>query len=114
MPMLAAKAAPNGTPQYIRLTAVPRRRGPATSLVRAIRLGKAAPRPTPVRQRATSRLLKSQAIVVTSENNPNRATDAISTRLRPMRSANNPPRKAPGSRPKIPALKTHPMCNLSS
>ena len=79
----AASAAPMGTPQYIRLTAVPRKRGPAASDVRAIRFGNAAPSPTPVISRAKTSEGKSQAIAVASENKPNSATEPIKIRLRP-------------------------------
>ncbi|MNZ90817.1 hypothetical protein D3C78_1097880 [compost metagenome] len=114
MPIIAAEAAPSGTPQYIRLTAVPRRRSPAASEHRAIRLGSAAPRPTPVNRRAPIRLYSSQAWAVAMEKMPNSATEAINTRLRPMRSAIQPPTSAPGSRPRMPALNTQPICSLSS
>ncbi len=114
MPITAAIAAPNGIPQYIAPTAVPRCRGPAASEHSAIRFGIAAPSPQPVINRATSRLSKLQTCVVASENRPNIATDHISTRLRPNRSASRPPSAAPGSRPSAPALNAQPICATAS
>ena len=112
--MAAASAAPIGTPQYIRLTAVPRKRGPAASEVSAIRFGSAAPSPAPVIKRANTSDGKSHASAVTIENRPNSTTEPSSTFLRPCRSASIPPNSAPGSRPSIPALKIQPICILSS
>ena len=103
-----------GTPQYIRLTARPRKREPAASEVKAIRFGNAAPSPTPVSRRASSSVGKLHASAVASENRPNSSTDPNRMRLRPWRSASMPPTSAPGSRPRIPALKIQPICILSS
>ncbi|MCY1439741.1 hypothetical protein D9M71_559910 [compost metagenome] len=111
----AANAPPNGTPQYITLTAVPRERMSAASADRAIRLGSAAPSPSPVRKRAASRLFRSHAWAVAMENSPNRITAPISTSLRPTRSASQPPPSAPGNRPRMLALNTAPiMLGLSA
>ncbi len=109
-PTTAAMAPPNGMPQYITLTAVLRRRGGTASAHSAIRLGMAPPSPMPVATRITSRLAKSHTCAVAIENTPNSAVARISTRLRPMRSASRPPSMAPGSRPKVPALKARPIC----
>ncbi len=103
-----------GTPQYIRLTARPQKREPAASEVKAIRFGNAAPSPTPVSRRASSSVGKLHASAVTSENRPNSSTDPNRMRLRPWRSASMLPTSAPGSRPRIPALKIQPICILSS
>jgi hypothetical protein len=110
MPITAAIAAPNGMPQYIAPTAVLRCCGGTASEQSAIRLGIAAPSPRPVMKRAASRLSKFQTCVVAIEKMPKSATDSISTRLRPIRSARRPPIAAPGRSPSAPMLKAQPIC----
>ncbi|MNR44566.1 hypothetical protein D3C85_1633270 [compost metagenome] len=52
----AASAPPRGTPQYMTLMAVPRLRSLTASAHKAMRLGRAAPRPNPVMKRTSNRL----------------------------------------------------------
>ncbi len=104
-----------GTPQYIRLTARPRKREPAASEVKAIRFGNAAPSPTPVSRRASSSVGKlacqrggQQRTGQTAAPTP---TECAYARGGPP-ACRPPARRAAGRR--IPALKIHPICILSS
>src|SRR5690554_2014367 len=106
-------AAPTGIPQYIRPTARPRFCGDTASEASVIKIGMAAPRPAPASERTASNELKLLTHTVHKVKTANTAVDQISTCLRPIRSATRPPTSAPGNKPRIPALKNTPNCELS-
>ena len=106
-------AAPTGIPQYIKPTARPRFAGVTASDASVIKIGIAAPRPAPAKKRTANNELKLLTHTVQSVNTANTAVDQIKTVLRPIRSAIRPPTSAPGNRPRIPALKNTPNCELS-
>ena len=106
-------AAPTGIPQYIRPTARPRFAGVTASEANVIKIGIAAPSPAPAKKRTASNELKLFTHTVHNVKTAKMATDQINTVLRPIRSAIRPPTSAPGSKPKIPALKNTPSCELS-
>ena len=106
-------AAPTGIPQYMRPTARPRFSALTASEARVIKFGIAAPKPAPAKKRTNKRLLKLLTQTVHKVNKANTATEPINTFLRPIRSEYRPPISAPGNKPKIPALKNTPNCELS-
>src|SRR5574344_463046 len=106
-------AAPTGIPQYIKPTARPRFCGETASDAKVIKIGMAAPKPAPAKKRTANRLSKLFTHTVHKVNKAKTAVDQINTFLRPIRSAKRPPTKAPGNKPKIPALKNTPSCELS-
>jgi hypothetical protein len=113
-PISDAITPPNGIPQYITATALLRERGSTDSDDKAIRFGIAPPRPRPVSARTATSIAKPDTCAVAIDSSPNRHTDAISTCLRPMRSASQPPSIAPGSRPNVPALNASPICETDN
>lgn len=78
-PIADAITPPNGIPQYIALTALPRSLGSTASDDSAIRFGIAPPSPTPVSTRTTTSIAKLDACAVAIDSKPNVHTDTIST-----------------------------------
>ena len=76
-------AAPNEKPQKATVIKNERLRVGAYSLTRILAFGMAAPRPSPVRKRKTTRLCTSGAKAVAMVSTPNRQTLHSSTILRP-------------------------------
>ncbi len=111
IPAPRGSAAPTGTPQYIRLTAVPRNRGPAASEVNAIQIRR--PSPTPVIRRASSSwkapCQRGRDGKQTEQHDRTRSAPACG-----HGGQQEFPTNAPGSSLRIPALKIQPICILSS
>src|SRR5882757_10028089 len=103
-----ARTPPNGYPQNIRPTTVPRERRGVYSEVSAMALGSAPPRPIPVRNRTTTSPATEPTRGVASEQAVNTATEISSTRRRPNRSPSLPRRRAPTRLPNSPTPKTAP------
>jgi hypothetical protein len=101
-----AQAEPMVKPQNISVTSDERRFSGQISAVRVMAAGMAPPRPMPVRNRSaishSTEGENAEAKVIT----PKKIVVAISTGLRPMRSASGPKTKAPAIRPKRPAAKS--------
>ena len=107
--MRLATAPPSGIPMYIVAMLALRLAPTLVSAATATRFGSAPPRPSPVSSRAIVSDCMSQANIVKSEKSPNAPMAAISTFLRPIRSASQPPITAPMDSPKVLALKNRPF-----
>lgn len=97
---------PAGMAADSQVTRAAARSGAVDSAIRAIRLGRAPPRPSPVRNRMATRALLSGLTAVATLNTPNRIIEAIRTRRRPIWSARRPPAMAPMNRPSVLAVNT--------
>src|SRR3984885_6353445 len=104
--------APTENPQNITITMVARRRCGLNSDVSAMAFGIAPPRPSPVRNRITSRVLTSRTNAVASVPMPNANVETMMIFRRPMRSASGPNSSAPILNPNRPAENTGPSAPL--
>ena len=83
------------------------------SFISVTAFGIAAPRPRPVTKRQMVSSPRWLEVADTSEATPISATAAVSTPLRPKRSASGPALSAPKARPNSAALSTGPSAGLS-
>ena len=101
-------AAPSENPQIIVVTAPARRRRGMYSEVSAMAFGMAPPMPRPVTARQAINDSTDCAVAVSSEPTPKISAQAMSTGLRPMRSASGPLTSAPIIMPTSPLEITEP------
>ena len=99
-------AAPSEKPQNMIMIVVARIRFGAYSVVSAIALGIAPPRPRPVMKRRMISDCTESAVEVSRDITPKNKVQKMRTGLRPKRSATGPKASAPSMRPKSPAENT--------